>query len=226
MPGKLVKESTHPLFVFTHWINAVAMLFLALSGLFIAYPIIPYLMGTARGIHFFWMFVLLINILVRIAGMFFIKTCCEQGTRETDYDYKNWFPQKTNRHQMWPMIKYYLFFKKEYPITAKYAGLQKLAYWLSIILTFAAAYTGFAIWGPTMDWAIFRIGNEFIGSMFGFGGGTGFLGFGNGGDGLMVMRIFHNWIMWFILIFTMIHGYLATIYGLSASKLIFLYKAD
>ncbi|MCL2606337.1 MAG: cytochrome b/b6 domain-containing protein, partial [Coriobacteriia bacterium] len=214
MPGKLVKKSTHPLFVLTHWINCLAMLFLALSGLYIAFPVFGYFMGTARGIHFFWMFVLIINITIRIVSMFFIKTCCEQAGEGYDYDYKNWFPQKTNRHQMWPMIKYYLFFKKDYPITAKYAGLQKLAYWLSIILTFAAAYTGFAIWGPTMDLGIFRFGNQLLGGLFGFGGG----------DGLMAMRIVHNWVMWFIIIFTCIHGYLANIYGTAASKLIFLYK--
>ncbi|MCL2403244.1 MAG: cytochrome b/b6 domain-containing protein [Coriobacteriia bacterium] len=216
MPGKMVKESTHPLFVFTHWTNALAMLFLTISGLYIAFPIVGGLMGIARGTHFFWMFVLLINIIIRIIGMFTIKTCCEQGTREKDWDYKNWLPQKTNRHQMWPMVKYYLFFKKDYPITAKYAGLQKLAYWLSIVLTFAVAYTGFAIWGPTQDWWIFRIGNEIVGSLFGFGGG----------DGLMPMRLIHHWIMWFILIFTCIHGYLSLIYGTKACKMIFLYKED
>ena len=211
MPGKLIKKSTHPLFIFTHWANALAMLFLTLSGLYIAFPVFGGFMGIARGTHFFWMFVLIIVITIRIIGMFTIKTCCEQGTDEVDWDYKNWFPQKTNRHQMWPMIKYYIFIKKDYPITAKYAGLQKLAYWLSLVLTFAAAYTGFAIWGPTMDWGIFRFGNELVGNLFGFGGG----------DGLMPMRLFHGWIMWFIIIFTCIHGYLANIYGTAASKLIF-----
>ena len=219
----MVKESTHPLFVFTHWINALSMLFLTISGLYIAFPIIGGMMGIARGTHFFWMFVLLINIIIRIIGMFTIKTCCEQGTREKDWDYKNWLPQKTNRHQMWPMIKYYLFFKKEYPITAKYAGLQKLAYWFSILLTFAVAYTGFAIWGPTQDWWIFRFGNQIVGWLFGIGDNVGFFA---GGDGLMPMRLVHHWIMWVILIFTCIHGYLSLIYGTTACKMIFLYKED
>ena len=45
-------------FVITHWINLLAMFFLALSGFYIHYPIVPGLMGLARGTHFFWMFVL------------------------------------------------------------------------------------------------------------------------------------------------------------------------
>ncbi len=49
-------------------------------------------------------------------------------TREVDKDYKNWLPQQANRHQLWPWIKYYLFLKKDHPISAKYGVLQKIAY--------------------------------------------------------------------------------------------------
>ena len=104
-------------YVITHWINLLAMIFLTLSGLYIHYPIFGGLMGVARGTHFFWMFVLLINLFFRIASMFWVKTALVPGTREVDYDYKNWLPQKENRHQLLPWVKYYLFVKKTVPIS-------------------------------------------------------------------------------------------------------------
>ena len=198
-------------FVLTHWINTLAMFFLTLSGFYIHFPFVPGLMGLARGTHFFWMFVLLINIIFRIVAAFFVKTTNMPGTREQDLDIKNWLPQEANKHQMIPTIKYYLFFKKDYPISAKYASMQKIAYLATLPMTFAAAYTGFALWGPTSQWAFFQVGTDWLAELFGFGGG----------GVLMPMRILHYWIMWVILLFTAIHVYLANIYNFSPSKLIF-----
>lgn len=214
MGHKLYREA-HPLvFVITHWINLLAMLFLVLSGFYIHYPIFPGLMGLARGTHFFWMFVLLINFTLRIILAFVVKTTNMPNTREVDTDIKNWLPQQANRHQMIPWVKYYLFMKKEVPMSGKYGVLQKIAYLATIPITFAAAYTGFAIWGPTQDWAFFAAGTDFIAALFNAGGG------GN----LMPMRILHFWIMWVILIFTAAHVYLANIYDFSPSKMIFAWK--
>lgn len=210
MAHKPVREA-HPLvFVITHWINLLAMCFLTLSGFYIHFPFVAGLMGLARGIHFFWMFVLIINLTFRIIASFFVKTTTEMDTREVDYDIKNWLPQKSNRHQLWPVVKYYLFFKKDYPITAKYASLQKIAYLITIPVTFAAAYTGFCLWGPTSQMAFFQAGTDWVSTLFGSGGGA-----------LMAMRIVHYWIMWVILIFTAVHAYLANIYNLAPSKMIF-----
>ena len=91
------------------------MFFLTLSGFYIHYPIFPGFMGLARGTHFFWMFVLLINLIVRIVLAFFVKDAIMPDTREVDTDNKNWLPQEANRHQLLPWIKYYLFLKKDHP---------------------------------------------------------------------------------------------------------------
>ena len=211
MAHKPVKEA-HPLvFILTHWINLLAMFFLVLSGFLIHFPFLPGLMGWARGTHFFWMFVLLFNLLFRIIASFFVKTTTMPGTREQDLDYKNWGLQKANKHQLWPTLKYYLFLKKEYPISAKYASLQKIAYLATVPLTFLAAYTGFALWGPTAQMPFFQAGTKWWANLFGFGGG----------GALMPMRILHYWIMWVFLIFTAIHAYLANIYNFAPSKMIF-----
>ncbi|MEL7207509.1 MAG: FAD/NAD(P)-binding oxidoreductase, partial [Actinomycetota bacterium] len=43
-------------------------------------------------------------------------------------DIKNWLPQEKNKHQLFETVKYYLFFRKEGVISAKYGSLQKIAY--------------------------------------------------------------------------------------------------
>ena len=214
MSHDLYREA-HPMpFLLTHWINLLAMCFLTLSGFYIHYPIFGGLMGLARGTHFFWMFVLLINLIVRLVLMFFVKDAIMPNTREVDYDYKNWLPQAANRHQMLPWVKYYLFFKKEHPISAKYGVLQKIAYIVTPVLILAAAYTGFCLWGPTSGLPFFRAGTDWIAAQFNLGGG---------GDPMGV-RIVHFWIMWVILIFTAAHVYLANIYNFAPSAMIFAWK--
>ncbi len=201
-------------FVLTHWINLLAMFFLTLSGFYIHFPIFPGFMGVARGTHFFWMFVLIINLTLRIVLAFVVKSANMPDTREVDLDIKNWLPQAANRHQMIPWIKYYLFLKKDHPISAKYGVLQKIAYLATIPMTFAAAYTGFCLWGPTSDWGFFLAGTTWVADLFNAGGGAS----------LMPMRILHYWIMWVILIFTAAHVYLANIYNFAPSKMIFAWK--
>jgi len=207
-------RADHPIaFVLTHWINLLAMFFLALSGFYIHFPFVSGAMGVARGTHFFWMFVLLINLVVRIVLAFVVKDNVTMDGKEAT-DWHNFWFQKENRHQLWPTIKYYLFLKKESPISAKYGVLQKVAYVATIPLTLLAAWSGFAIWGPTMDWPFFEASRDMVSSWFGTAGA---------GDP-MNMRILHYYIMWVILIFTAIHAYLANVYNFAPSKLIFAWK--
>ena len=201
-------REAHPfIFVMTHWINLVAMIALAFSGFYIHYPFFGGFMGVARGMHFFFMYVLLINLVVRIVAAFFVKSATRLGSREVDTDIKNWLPQKLNRHQALPWIKYYTFLKKDHPIGAKYGVLQKVAYLATIPLTLAAAYTGFAIYAPVMDAAFFTAGTDAVG-------------------GQMHMRIIHYYIMWAFILFTAIHAYLANVEGFAPSKLIFGWKEE
>jgi len=214
MSHKLYREA-HPLvFVINHWINLLAMCFLTLSGFYIHYPFVPGLMGLARGTHFFWMFVLLFNLLFRIVAAFFVKDANMPDTREVDTDIKNWLPQEANRHQLIPWVKYYLFLKKDHPISAKYGVLQKIAYLATPILILAAAYTGFCLWGPTSSWPFFMAGTTWVASLFNAGGGAD----------PMPIRIVHYYIMWVILIFTAFHVYLANIYNFAPSRMIFAWK--
>ena len=203
-------REAHPLiFVFQHWVNLICMIGLAFTGFVIhgGFDAIP--MGSARMIHFTLMFVLAVNITSRIILAFWVKDANQLGTREVDRDIKNWLPQKENKHQLIETAKYYLFMRKERVISAKYGALQKIAYLATPVLTFYMGYTGFALYGPAQQWAIWPM----------FAAGV------EGVGGLMVMRLMHYFGMWAIILFTMIHAYLAAIDGFKAFYgLIFLWR--
>ena len=206
MAGHAYYREAHPLaFVVTHWINLVCMIMLAFSGFYIHFPFFDGFMGVARGMHFFAMFLILINLAFRVLAAFFIKTANQPNSREVDRDIKNWLPQEENRHQLFETVKYYLFIRKEGLIQPKYNPMQKASYLLTVPLTLFMAYTGFALYGPTMNMAFFSAGIDWVG-------------------GPMNMRIIHYFMMWVFIIFTMVHAYLASIYNFDPLKIMFLWK--
>jgi Ni/Fe-hydrogenase 1 B-type cytochrome subunit len=203
-------REAHPLiFVFTHAINLLCMIGLAFTGFYIHYPFFAGFMSAARTIHFTLMFVLVINLVSRIILAFWVKDANQLGTRATDIDLKNWLPQEENKHQFMETVKYYTFFRNTRVISAKYGALQKIAYLATPILTLYMAYTGFALFTPAHTWAIWPF----------FAAGVSFFG----GD--MGIRIAHYFGMWVIILFTMIHAYLAAIDGFKPLwGLIFLWR--
>ncbi|MCH4183978.1 MAG: cytochrome b/b6 domain-containing protein [Eggerthellaceae bacterium] len=199
-------REAHPLpFVITHWINLVCMIMLIITGFYIHYPFAGGLMGVFRGVHVFLGTVLLVNCIVRLVLAFVVKSAPTGGTRETIRDFHTWLPQKDNRHQLGAWIKYYLFFKKTHPLSAKLGVPQKISYLLIPILIIFMAYTGFALWSPTADWPIFAAGTAAFG-------------------GIMSMRIVHYFMMFVFIAFCFIHIYLANIEGFAPTKLMFFRK--
>lgn len=203
-------REAHPLiFVCTHWINLASMIGLAFTGFYIHYPFFAGFMYTARMIHFVLMFVLIINLTSRMILAFWVKTANQLGSRETDIDLKNWLPQEENKHQFLETVKYYTFFRNTHVISGKYGALQKMAYLATVPITFYMAYTGFAIYTPAHAWAIWPF----------FQGGIDLLG----SD--MTMRVWHYFGMWVVILFTMVHAYLAAIDGFKPLwGLIFLWR--
>ncbi len=199
------KEAHPTIFVVTHWINLVAMIFLILSGIMIHFPLFPTNMGIARGLHVFFGFVLLINCIVRVILAFFVKSSPTGGTRKQIKDYHSWLPQADNRHQFGAWIKYYLFFKKDHPLSAKLGVPQKISYLLIPVLIILMGYTGLALWAPTMNVPFFAAGTHAVG-------------------GLMQMRIIHYFGMFVFIIFMCIHIYLANVEGTAPTKLMFFHE--
>lgn len=189
----------------THWINLSCMVLLIISGFLIHFPFWAALTGVARGLHVFCGIVLLVNCIVRIVLAFLVTSAPTGGTRNRVRDFKTWLPQADNKHQLGAWIKYYLFFKKDHPLSAKLGVPQKLSYLAVAFLILIMAYTGFCLWVPTSEWTFFAAGTAFVG-------------------GAMSMRIIHYFMMFVFIIFTMLHGYLVFIEGTANAKLMFFGK--
>ena len=189
-------------FVITHWINLTAMIFLIITGFVIHFPV-PGILGFCRGLHIFFGFVIFINCVVRVLMSFFIKSAPTGGTRQQVADFKTWLPQKDNRHQGGAWVKYYLFMKKDHPLSAKLGVPQKLSYLLIPILIVLMFLTGLCLWTPTagaMNWLTTAWG------------------------GAMSVRIIHYFGMYVFIIFIFIHVYLANVEGTEPTKLMFFHK--
>lgn len=196
-------KEAHPLiFVVTHWINLIAMVMLILSGIIIHFPVLPFLTGIARGCHLFFGFVLFINCVARVIMAFFVKTAPTGGTRQQVTDFKTWLPQKDNRHQALEWIKYYLFLKKDHPLSAKLGVPQKLSYLAIPILIAFMFFTGLLLWPPTANTPALSAAINALG-------------------GAMSVRIIHYFMMYVFICFTLLHAYLANIEGLAPTKLMF-----
>lgn len=199
-------REAHPLvFVITHWINLIAMIVLIVTGFCIHFPFWPYFESLARGMHVFFGFVIFLNCVFRIIAAFFVKTAPTGGTRKQVTDFKTWLPQADNRHQGLQWIKYYLFLKKDHPLSAKLGVPQKISYLCIPVLIIVMFYTGMCLWVPTMNLPFFAAGTNLVG-------------------GLMSMRIIHYFMMYIFIWFTMIHGYLALIDGMALPRLMFFGK--
>ena len=199
-------REAHPiLFVVTHWINLIAMIVLIITGFSIHFPFWPEFMGIARGAHILFGFILFLNCIFRVVAAFFVNTSPTGGTRKQVKDYKTWLPQKDNRHQALEWIKYYLFIKKDHPLSAKLGVPQKISYLAVAFLILIMAYTGFCLWVPTASWTFFAAGTSLVG-------------------GMMSMRIIHYFMMFVFIIFSMLHIYLVFIEGTAPAKLMLLGK--
>lgn len=199
-------HEAHPLpFRITHWVNLIGMVFLILTGFVIHFPFLAGIMGVCRGIHVFCGIVITINLIARIIMAFTVDSAPAGGTRQVTKDYHNWLPQKDNKGQGLQWIKYYLFLRPTHPLSAKYGVPQKIAYLITPWLILFMAYTGFGLWGTTCDWPLFRSAAVVFG-------------------GLMNLRMWHYMGMWVMIIFILIHGYLASIDGIAPIMLMFFNK--
>jgi thiosulfate reductase cytochrome b subunit len=145
----------------THWINVVAIVVMAGSGLriFNAYPAFArkgesfccwpweghpapawltfggWLSG-ARNWHFAMMWVLAVN------GAIYLAFVWLHG------EWRDLTPRRGDIRDAWEMIKFYLFVRKTHPHQGKHNALQKSVYFALPWLGVLAVLTGIAIWKP------------------------------------------------------------------------------
>ena len=156
----LVKRN-HWVVRLTHWVNAIAIVVMAGSGMriFNAHPafarpgehfalnpweghaIPDWLtfggwLGGARHWHFAMMWLLVANALVYLGFLFL------HG------EWRDIVPRRGDARDAIEMVKFYLFVRRDHPIGGKHNALQKSAYFAMPILGIIIVLSGLAIWKP------------------------------------------------------------------------------
>jgi Ni/Fe-hydrogenase 1 B-type cytochrome subunit len=180
-----------------HWVHALSIVALAGTGYLIANPLPSisgeasqhFLMGNLRMIHFIAGYVFAIGFAVRIYWGF----VGNKYSREL-------FILPIWRGEWWrellAEIKFYLFLSRENPPVVSHNPLAQSAMWIfNTILGLFLIFTGFALYGEGLgsgSWADTWFG--WVIPMM---------------DGSQNVRMWHLFGMWLILIFAIIHTYMA-----------------
>jgi Ni/Fe-hydrogenase 1 B-type cytochrome subunit len=177
----------------THWVTAITLGFLTVTGIYIAHPFIQtigpassqYLMGTMRFIHFVTAFAFTISVLFRIYWAF------------TGNIYARWHQflpiHPLRRQAMGRMLGFYFFFRREPPPTIGHNPLAGLTYTVVYVLFLIQVVTGFALFSLSFH-------GGFWPAVFGWV----LLAFN-----VQPVRLLHTIIMYMLLAFTIHHVYSA-----------------
>ena len=157
----------HPIARATHWISAIAVTVMAMSGLRIfnafpafspkgagAWPWWPFegmrapawatfggWLGGARHWHFAMMWVLVINALVYVVHLY------HRGR------WRPIVPRVNTWRDAIEMARFYLFVRKDHPIQGKHNALQQYAYTTMLACGALLIVSGLSIWKPvTLGW--------------------------------------------------------------------------
>lgn len=178
----------------THWAIAISIIFLAITGLYIAHPLnfLPFsdtglfLMGWVRTIHYVFATIFGIAVLARVVWMF-------QGNKYARWD--KFIPVATRRRKgLIPTVRFYLFTLQKPPGFIGHNPLAGLTYTGVFLIYFLMLGTGFALYSHSAHVeSPFRM-LGFLGPLFG---------------GLQTSRWLHHIGMWLLLGFAAHHVYSA-----------------
>ncbi len=177
-----------------HMINALAIMILIATGLYIGNPIVgatvaeeafySNVMGWVRYIHFFAAFAFTANLLVRWYWVF------KGNSYATSNPLKRAFWEET-----WECIKFYLLLRNRKPHYTGHNPLAQLTYWLligggSIVAIFTGFYLYFepqpeSFWARLFGWVPAVFGSSFL------------------------VRSWHHWVAWGFILFIVVHVYLS-----------------
>jgi Ni/Fe-hydrogenase 1 B-type cytochrome subunit len=177
-----------------HWINAICIVVLAATGFVIANPPAiqsaaeasqSYWFGWVRFIHFTFAYIFLINFLIRIYWGF-------AGNRYADW--RNYIPySKRHWKDMWEVIKIDVFqIKQAENPRLGHNALASFTYFLVFIAFVLQVFTGFGLYSAASD-SWFASLFKWVPAVF-------------GGD--ILTRDVHHWMMWFFILFALVHMYL------------------
>lgn len=177
-----------------HWINAACIAILMVTGYFIGKPFLSasiqeeayysFLMGWSRYIHFFTAFVFTAALLVRIYWSFV-------GNKYSIFTvFKKGFWK-----EMFETVKYYLFMKNKKPHYVGHNPLAQFAYWVMFgACCIIIIFTGYFLYIEPQHESMFGFLFAWVPYVF--------------GDSSSI-RTWHHLAAWGIIIFTVVHIYLA-----------------
>jgi Ni/Fe-hydrogenase 1 B-type cytochrome subunit len=180
-----------------HWVNALAILVLAVSGYFIANPLptMPgeasdhFLMGYMRFAHFAAAYIFTVGFLGRIYWAFVGNEQSRQLFQLPFYRLSFW-------KELFHEVRWYAFMEKE-PI--KYIGHNPLAHITMVVIItvggIAMVLTGFSLYAEQTGLGSWQ--DQLFGWLIPLVGQS------------QDVRIWHHWGMWVIVVFVIIHVYVA-----------------
>ncbi len=181
-----------------HWIRAISIFVLIATGFYLANPYITYgapsptptrfLHAEFREWHIIFGFALIGAVLYKtIYFFFFPEAKYERASIKDAFNIKLLFQQ----------IGYYLLISKHPKTTGVYNPLQFWAYTLAYVLFYGIIITGLALYAEVYHQGLGGALYPFAKSV------ESFLG------GLAYVRLWHHILMWAIIIFVVVHVYMA-----------------
>jgi Ni/Fe-hydrogenase 1 B-type cytochrome subunit len=184
-------------FRWQHWIRALSVVVLVVSGFYLAYPFLSppvnseptgFLYALFRSWHEIFGFILVTVILYKTFLFFFSKQHANERVSFKDFlNPSIWISQ----------IKYYLLIEKHPAIKGAYNPLQFIAYVGFYIMIFLLILTGLILYSNVYHsgfGGLIYAPMKFFETLFG---------------GLSTVRLFHHILTWGIILFVTVHVYMA-----------------
>jgi len=174
----------------THWINALSILFLSLTGLYIgwgktlAHDPSQYVMGWARFIHFVTGYIFTISVLSRLYWAF-------AGNEHASWRAFVPYLFRDGRRNMKETFLFYTFFRRAAPSCTGHNAMAGSVYLFIFLLFLLMTATGFTLYA---EYAPGGIMNRTFGMLFAFAPNQ-------------VLRLIHHGGMWLIICFVINHVY-------------------
>jgi len=181
-----------------HWINALSITILAITGFIISNPIAVlsgaeasdlYWFGTFRFIHFTTAYIFLFNIILRIYWSFV-------GNKYSSW--KSFWPfTKKMYHNFLHVLKVDILLRHEkHPdindLSVGHNSIAGLSYAILFLMAFVQVFTGFGLYAPMSGWWLPHLFDWVVPLL--------------GGD--FIVRTIHHITTWLFILFVLIHVYL------------------
>jgi Ni/Fe-hydrogenase 1 B-type cytochrome subunit len=176
---------------FSHWMNVLAILTLAATGIYIGNPYVhahsstQYVMGWMRFLHFTAGYVFLMSFIIRIYWAFI-------GNRYASW--RVWFPFTPKRFRdFMDALKFYTFRSRKPPYSVGHTAVAGVTYFFIFLLYAFMISSGFAMYSLSSQSTIAAVLGGWLLSLM----------------ELQTIRLFHHLSMYIIVAFVATHIYIA-----------------